>query len=147
MIALAAVLVLIAAACGGDEGGDTTTTAPTPGPSDTTTTTTPAGDGDGDGDGNGDGDGDGNGDGDADGLTISIEGFAYSPASPTVSVGTTVVWINLDAVDHTASADGGAFNGSMAGGGQFEWVADTPGTYDYVCQIHLGMAGTITVEG
>lgn len=35
----------------------------------------------------------------------------------------------------------------MNEGGTFEVTFDEPGTVEYVCTIHPGMAGTITVEG
>jgi plastocyanin len=67
-----------------------------------------------------------------------------------IEVGDTVVWHNLDGVDHTITPDNAAdFAGSGAAvpaGGTFASAPfDTPGTYAYHCDIHPEMKGTIEV--
>jgi plastocyanin len=127
---LAALLAILVVACGDDDAGTTTTTeatSETTAPSGDTTTTAPAPD---------------------DGvMVIDMRGFAFAPVDATVAVGTTVRWVNLDAVDHTTTDSGGEWNATLAANDTFEYVADTPGVYDYVCTIHMGMVGTLTVEG
>jgi plastocyanin len=123
-------LALLASACGGDEGS-TTTAAPatTVGEQPTTTeaaTTDPVG-------------------GPGETVAVEISGFAFRPDSLTVLVGSTVEWTNADATDHTATASDGSFNGSLAAGATFQAEMDTPGIFEYVCQIHMGMSGEIVV--
>jgi plastocyanin len=78
---------------------------------------------------------------------VAIGGFAYSPASITVSVGDTITWTNNDPQTHTATADDASWNsGNIAGGGGTKAVTfTTAGTFPYHCAIHSSMTGTVTV--
>ena len=95
---------------------------------------------------------------------IDIVNFAYNPADVTVPVGTTVTWINQDAVGHTVTegvpnspkpanlqvfdSSGEALTGRVAliGPGQsWSYTFTTPGTYEYYCIVHPYMIGQITV--
>jgi plastocyanin len=79
--------------------------------------------------------------------TVSIEGFAFSPATVTVQVGDSVTWTNADATAHTATAGDGSFDTESIGPGESSTIAfDTAGTYAYVCSIHPTMSGTVVVE-
>lgn len=130
-------LALVAAACG-DDAGPTTTQAPTEtSPADETTTTAPPVDETTTTAATPDDDGV---------VRIEIRSFAFSPSEVTVPVGTTVEWINLDAADHTTTAPG-EWDALLANNDTFQYVADTPGEFNYVCNIHMGMAATLTVEG
>ncbi|HXI65964.1 MAG TPA: plastocyanin/azurin family copper-binding protein [Gemmatimonadales bacterium] len=86
-----------------------------------------------------------------------VSNLSFSPASLTITHGTTVTWMNGDAIAHTAtssSSSAEAFNsGQLGGGGTFTHTFNTPGTFHYYCQNHGfdgnppgGMAGTITVN-
>jgi plastocyanin len=79
---------------------------------------------------------------------VAIGGFAFSPASLTVSVGDTVTWTNNDQQTHTATADDASWNsGNIAGGGGTKAVTfTTAGTFPYHCAIHSSMTGTLTVQ-
>jgi len=79
---------------------------------------------------------------------VAIAGFAYSPASLTVSVGTTVTWTNGDRAPHTVTSSG---SGPLASptlhqGGTYSYTFTQPGTYAYYCAIHPFMHGTVTVK-
>jgi plastocyanin len=78
-----------------------------------------------------------------------VKGYAYDPETITVSVGTTVGWTNDDPTEHTATATDGSFDtGTIKGdGATAKVVLDKPGTYDYVCQFHQFMKGTVIVQG
>ena len=53
-----------------------------------------------------------------DSASITIENFAFTPASVTVTAGATVTWTNNDSAPHTATGDGGEFDtGNIAQGG------------------------------
>jgi plastocyanin len=129
-----ALLAILVVACGDDDAGTTTTTTATT--TTATTTTAPSGETTTIPEPPDDG-----------AMVIDMRGFAFSPVDVTVSVGTTVRWVNLDATEHTTTASGGEWNATLSANETFEYVADTPGQYDYVCTIHMGMAGTLTVEG
>ena len=80
-------------------------------------------------------------------LSISIAGFNFS-GDETGSLGDTVQVTNSDNVGHTWTETEGAFHsGVLSSGDSFTFTFDQPGTYDYFCQIHPEMTGTITIEG
>jgi plastocyanin len=93
---------------------------------------------------------------------ISILGQAapyYGPKNMIVRVGQTVTFKNGDFVMHTAtgtdatagdspSAPNGVFDTGILGHGQEKQVTfDKAGTFNYFCQIHPQMRGTVTVTG
>ena len=80
---------------------------------------------------------------------VSITGFAFTPL--TVTIGTTVTWINDDSAPHTATSDASsafAFDtGAIPGGGTSKGITFTQaGTFAYHCTYHSGMHGAITVR-
>jgi plastocyanin len=82
----------------------------------------------------------------ADGA-VRISGFAFSPDSVTVGVGESVTWTNEDAVAHTATGSGGAFDTERLDPGESTTITfATAGSYAYVCAIHPTMTGTVVVE-
>ena len=83
----------------------------------------------------------------AGGATITVANFQFSPAAVEITVGQTVTF-TFTGGTHTASAvDGSWSSGEKSSGGSFEISFDQAGTYDFVCQIHGSMQGTITVTG
>jgi plastocyanin len=80
-------------------------------------------------------------------VSITIADFAFQDGSMTVSPGTTITWTNEDGAAHTVTAEGGAFDsGNLNSGDTFSFTFEEPGTYNYFCQYHGSMTGTITVE-
>ena len=78
---------------------------------------------------------------------VAIADFAFAPATLTITVGDTVTWTNEDAVEHTATSTGGAFDsGLLAQGESFSFTFTAAGTYDYLCTPHPTMTGRIVVE-
>lgn len=81
------------------------------------------------------------------GNAVSIQNMAFSPATITVSVGTTVTWTNNDTTAHTVISDTGAFSsGTLGSGGAFSRNFSTAGTFPYHCSIHPEMKGTVIVQ-
>ena len=79
-------------------------------------------------------------------VAITVQNFAFSPASVSVPAGTTVIWTNRDAAPHQIASDTGAFMGNPIGrGSSYSFTFTTPGTFPYHCSIHPSMKGTITV--
>ena len=77
----------------------------------------------------------------------------YDPTVLDVSVGTTVLWDNVDNTMHTATsgtpesgADGVFDSDIMAAGDIFEFTFNDAGSYDYYCILHPWMIGTVNVE-
>ena len=81
------------------------------------------------------------------GDAVTIQNFAFGPASLSIASGTTVTWTNNDTTAHTATADDGSFDSSnIAPGSSFSQAFDTAGTFAYHCSIHPNMTATIEVK-
>ncbi|WP_307846569.1 cupredoxin domain-containing protein [Actinospica durhamensis] len=84
------------------------------------------------------------------GDTITIQNFAFSPATLTVAAGSTVTVTNKDSVTHTVTSSDSpkAFNtGDVPAGTTTTFTAPSKaGTYAYTCTIHPYMHGTLTVQ-
>lgn len=79
--------------------------------------------------------------------SVSIVNMAFSPASLTVPLGTTVTWTNNDGMTHTVTSDVTGFDsGNISMGGTYSKVFSVAGTYSYHCTIHPAMKGTIVVK-
>ncbi|OMC43612.1 amidase [Mycobacterium sp. IS-2888] len=86
--------------------------------------------------------------GPATGDQVSIDNFAFAPATLTVKVGGTVTWTNRDEEPHTVAATDGSFHSpGMGTGATFSHTFPTAGKFDYVCSIHPSMHGTVVVTG
>ena len=80
-------------------------------------------------------------------ATVTIQNLAFSPATLTISVGTTVTWTNNDSTSHTVTSDTGLFDsGQMSQGSHFSHTFNDKGTFAYHCTIHTTMHGTVTVQ-
>jgi plastocyanin len=80
-------------------------------------------------------------------AAVEIKGFAFNPPSIEVTAGTTVTWTNNDQAPHTATQDGGGFQSDKIDpGSSFSFTFDTPGTYEYHCEYHPNMHGTVVVK-
>jgi plastocyanin len=79
---------------------------------------------------------------------INISNFMFSPMHDTVAPGASVSVTNKDSTTHTLTATGGQFNtGDITQNQTKTFKAPTkPGTYNYICNIHQYMMGTITVK-
>ncbi len=79
--------------------------------------------------------------------------LTFSPSTVTISSGTSVRWVNVTpgSVLHTVTPDGHTewtTANLSSEGATFIHTFDTPGTYTYFCEPHVGdgMTGTITVN-
>jgi plastocyanin len=137
LVLLIACLALTVAACGDDDdddgGGDGAATTT----EQTDTGAAPPAD-------------EGGGGGGGEAVTVDIPAIEFDPAEVTVAAGTTITWTNSDDLPHTVTKEGGPGedfdSGDLAPGDEFEQTFTEPGTVDYVCTIHPGQAGTVTVE-
>ena len=78
---------------------------------------------------------------------VAISDFRFAPASVTVPAGTEVSWRNDDPTQHTVTADGGEFDSDILDpGGRFAFAFEKAGVFQYVCNIHPNMKGTVKVE-
>ena len=80
--------------------------------------------------------------------SVMIMNYAYSPATLTVPVGTTVTWTNDDQAPHTVTSSSGPAkldSPQLAQGDTWSFTFTKPGTYAYYCAVHPDMKGTVTV--
>lgn len=79
--------------------------------------------------------------------TVRMHEYGFWPQEVRLNVGQEVSWRNDDPVDHTATADEGAFDtGSLAPNDTGEVVFEQAGVYEYHCSIHPEMQGVVIVE-
>lgn len=84
-------------------------------------------------------------------VQIEIKNIAFNPQSITIVKGDTVTWTNNDTFTHTVTSDivPPIFDSEpidIPAGQQFQYTFNTPGTYNYHCEIHTTMHGTIIVN-
>jgi plastocyanin len=82
-------------------------------------------------------------------VNVEIGDNFFKEANVTVNVGDTVTWTNKGQRPHDVTADNQSFKSPprMMNGATFSFTFTTPGTYTYICTIHAGQNGTITVQG
>ena len=85
---------------------------------------------------------------------VSMKDIAFNPSDVTVAKGGSVTWTNDESVGHDVTKESGPgpdFSsgdpGGIADGGTFTQKFDTPGSIKFVCTVHPGMEGTVTVTG
>lgn len=81
-------------------------------------------------------------------TSVSLETFAFVPASLTVAVGTKVTWTNRDDTPHTVTsvARPPVFrSGALDTDDVYSFVFDKPGSFGYFCSLHPHMQGTVVV--
>ena len=77
---------------------------------------------------------------------VEIVDFVYGPDPVTVQAGGKVIWLNQDSAPHTATAEDGSFDtGTLEEGKLKSETFKRAGTYEYICQIHPDMHGTVEV--
>ncbi len=70
----------------------------------------------------------------------------FLPEDLTINVGDTVIWTNNDDSPHTVTADDDEFNsGNLAEGATWSYTFTEAGTYDYHCNYHGSMTGSVSV--
>lgn len=78
---------------------------------------------------------------------VKIGDSAFEPADLNVKVGTTVKWTNDDKKPHTVTSDKGDWGSNeLAPGQTFTATFTKAGTFEYHCELHKDMKGTITVK-
>lgn len=80
-------------------------------------------------------------------VEVGMNRLKFEPANITVKTGAKIVWTNNEDVPHDVTAREGAdFKSKVFGQGEtFEYTTEQAGRIDYVCTLHPGMEGSITV--
>jgi plastocyanin len=123
---------LALAGCGSDDSDSGSSTATSAGTAAATAPATTAGDGAPAGDD----------------VEVKMQAIAYSPQTITVRPGTRITWVNEDDVLHdVVSTEGERIESRLfPKGDSFSFTPTRTGLIHYVCTIHPGMEGNITVE-
>src|ERR1700690_498837 len=78
---------------------------------------------------------------------VKIDNFSFGPVAITVSVGTTVTWINRDDIPHTVVSTDKVFKSKVLDTDEkFSYTFAKPGTYPYFCSVHPKMTGKVVVQ-
>jgi plastocyanin len=81
---------------------------------------------------------------------VNISSFSFNPSYITINVGDSVRWVNSDGIMHsvvsnTNTAD--SWNsGGIPDGFNYTHVFNSVGRFDYYCDIHPQMMGTVVVQ-
>ena len=81
--------------------------------------------------------------------TVVMKNIEYAPKELTVKVGQTVTWVNQETIEHNVvaeEADPPIRSQLFGKDGKFTYKPTQAGTISYVCTVHPGMDGTLTVE-
>ena len=80
-------------------------------------------------------------------VTVGMKDIQFAPKDVTVKFGQTVRWVNQEDVPHNVTATKGETfrSDNFSKGGSFEFKPTKAGRISYVCTIHPGMDGTLTV--
>lgn len=81
-------------------------------------------------------------------VAVDIKDFLYNPDPVMIPVGASMTWTNQDPVPHTATARDREVlqSGTLQQGETFTETFEQTGTYDYFCEFHENMKGTLVVE-
>jgi amicyanin len=80
-------------------------------------------------------------------VTVRIDGMRFEPASITVKPGTTVTWIQGSPMPHTITGNAEALRSNTLLSGQtYSHTFEAAGRYDYACDFHPSMKGSVIVE-
>ena len=78
---------------------------------------------------------------------VRVDNFTFAPETLTVSVNSTVTWVNKDDVPHTIASNDGVFKSkALDTDDKYSYTFTKAGTYAYYCSVHPRMVGTIVVQ-
>ena len=80
-------------------------------------------------------------------ATVSMDHNTFIPGEITVVPGTTVTWVNKEAMPHTVvDLNKGFRSKTLAKDASFSFTFATAGDFDYLCSIHPNMKGKVIVK-
>jgi LPXTG-motif cell wall-anchored protein len=79
--------------------------------------------------------------------TVTIGDNFYDPDALTIGLGDTVTWVNSGTAPEGHTVTGSAFDsGVIEEGGTFSQRFASAGVFDYICELHDDMTGTVVVR-
>jgi plastocyanin len=80
-------------------------------------------------------------------ATVSMDHNTFIPGEITVVPGTTVTWVNNEAMPHTVvDMNKGFRSKTLVKDAKFSFTFTTVGDYSYLCSIHPNMKGKVIVK-
>jgi plastocyanin len=80
-------------------------------------------------------------------ATVSMDHNTFIPGEITVAPGTTVTWVNNEAMPHTVVDSNKGFRSkALVKDASFSFTFATVGDYNYLCSIHPNMKGKVIVK-
>jgi plastocyanin len=80
-------------------------------------------------------------------TVVSIDHNTFIPSAITVAPGTTVTWVNSEAMPHTVvDLNKGFRSKTLVKDAKFSFTFTTAGDYSYLCSIHPNMKGKVIVK-
>jgi len=80
-------------------------------------------------------------------ATVSMDHTTFIPSEIIVAPGTTVTWVNNEAMPHNVADINKGFRSKiLAKDARFSFTFATAGEYDYLCLIHPNMKGKVIVK-
>ena len=80
-------------------------------------------------------------------ATVNMDHNTFVPGEITVAPGTTVTWVNNEAMPHNVADLNKGFRSKMlVKDDKFSFTFTTTGEYDYLCLIHPNMKGKVIVK-
>jgi plastocyanin len=77
---------------------------------------------------------------------VAIEDFQFDPADVAIQPGDTIMWVNDGNTPHTVTSADGQFDSEVLNPGQsFMFTFPEAGTFNYHCEIHPFMTGSVSV--
>ena len=80
-------------------------------------------------------------------YTVEMGNMVYAKVPTGAKVGDTIIWINKDTVQHSATAKDGSFDGRLQPGQKGRTVLKKAGKLAFYCIYHSLMRGTLPVAG
>src|SRR5215210_5598475 len=78
--------------------------------------------------------------------SVAIEDFYFEPADAAIQPGDTIMWVNEGNHPHTVTSDDGQFDSEVLNPGEsLMFTFPEAGTFNYHCEIHPFMTGSVTV--
>jgi plastocyanin len=80
-------------------------------------------------------------------ASVSMDHNTFIPSEITVAPGTTVTWVNNEAMPHTVVDSNKGFRSkALIKDASFSFTFATAGDYNYLCSIHPNMKGKVIVK-
>jgi plastocyanin len=76
---------------------------------------------------------------------VVIDKMKFGPLPTSIHVGDTILWVNHDLFQHSATARDGSFDIDLPAGKSGKTVMKRAGAIAFACKYHPGMTGVIKV--